>query len=139
MCTQTATLIATRKWQFKMRSLFLAITVVASLMAAMVFLNKMQLWRDTIFHSDQNAVLELPLGDTLQTNQWLTKSKGLSLTLLITDNSKEFLLVQNADNSKTATMLVDGGRFEVLVTDYRFQGPSYRAEYWIRPGKAISP
>jgi hypothetical protein len=36
-------------------------------------------------------------------------------------------------------MIVDGERFEAIVTDYRFRGPSYRAEYWIRPGKKIGP
>lgn len=125
------------KWRFTTRTLFFVISVVAMFMFAIGFLNKLQLWRDTIFHSDQDATLELPLGQAFKANQWITTSKSLSLTFLFTSNSKEFLLVQNSDTTKTATMIVDGERFEAIVTDYRFQSPSYRAEYWIRPGKKI--
>jgi hypothetical protein len=139
MNTPIPTRSTNRKWQFKTRTLFYAIAIVAMFMFAIGYVNRLQLWRDTIFHSDQNATLELPLGETFKANQWITTPKSLSLTFLITSNSKEFLLVQNTDNSKTATMIVDGERFEAIVTDYRFRGPSYRAEYWIRPGKKIGP
>lgn len=125
------------KWRFTNRTLFFVISVVAMFMFAIGFLNRLQLWRDTIFRSDQDATLELPLGQAFKANQWITTSKSLSLTFLFTSNSKEFLLVQNSDTTKTATMIVDGERFEAIVTDYRFQSPSYRAEYWIRPGKKI--
>lgn len=130
-----------RKWQFKTRTLFFAVTFVALLMFAIGFLNRLQLWRDTIFYCDRTAIVEMPRGETFRTNQWAYASKSLSLGLLFTPTPNEFLLIQNKNGAdlKTATMLIDGERFEVIVTETRNHGPAYSAELWIRPGKKKGP
>jgi hypothetical protein len=139
MNTLIAAETAKRKWQFKTRTLFFAVTFVAILMASIGQLNRLQLWWNTIFYCDRNEIVELPLGETFRTNQWSYASKSLSLGLLFTGTPNEFLLIQNGDGSNVATMIVDGERFVVIVTDSRFHGPAYSAELRIRPGKKKGP
>ena len=49
----------------------------------------------------------------------------------------EFHLIINGDSSAVATIQFEGQVHEAIVTDFRFQGPNYRGEYWLRIAKEV--
>lgn len=118
--------------QIGRRGVFVGLALIAITIVGVRWLRT-----DTIFYAESTSVLQLPDGQTLTTNRWMTRNDNLDLVLLTTDQRNEYFIIQDYDNTKVAMLQIGDKEFEAVVTDYRVRGPNYRGEYWLRPGKPV--
>lgn len=116
--------------RFSLRALLVIIAIVALGIVLVSWYRT-----DTIFYSANTATLTLPNGKVVSTNRWYRHDETVDFVLMQTEIKGEFHLMQTIDESKIATITSDGKTYAAVVTYCRFQGPTYRAEIWIRCGE----
>ncbi len=117
---------------FSVRTL-LAIVAIVALSLTLVSWYR----TDTIFYSASTATLTLPNGKVVSTNRWFKHDERVDFVFMQTEIKGEFHLMQTIDESKIATITLDGKTYAAVVTDFVGRSPNYRAEYWIRCGELL--
>lgn len=131
------------RMRFSLRLVLLTVFLVASSIA---------LWKwqrhDTILHCDLNALVKLPSGRTVPTNSWFS-GRDFPFELQPTDNLSEVFIIDRGQNafedidfneSKLATLVVDGNEFLAMVSDSEVDSSTIRnrGEFWVRKGKPVA-
>ena len=92
---------------------------------------------DTIFRSEDQGLIELPNGAIYPLNRWFFSGETIDLDLLATDAKGEYLLVSRNNPANITTIETCDGLYEAVVTRFKFHGPKYKGEFWIRRGNVV--
>lgn len=118
----------------KARRLLLALGTALLLLTLVAAGNQFRFWRDTIFHSTDGGMIELPSGHQPPTNQWLVFPADipeLGFLQMGDGRSGRQHLIQNHDHSHLATLLTSKDAAPAVVTDFYSVGPQGYREFWV--------
>lgn len=122
------------KFRYGMRTLLATCACVAG---------GITIWRyartDTFLHTPSDAILQFPTGDRFLTNRWICVGRG-SIDWVVTDvgyDDGNVVIGHNGDSRDRALLIVDGKRYEAVLTHFVTKLPHYVGEYWLRPGQLV--
>ena len=101
---------------------------------------KLPLWRDAIFHTDDDAVLVMASGAEFPTNRWFVRGDQLRFSILQDNRDGTIIaeyLVENYEKDQKAQLRIGDNEYWAILVRSRFQSSNNHSEWWLKPGDRI--
>lgn len=98
------------------------------------------MWRNVIFHTDDDAILVMASGAEFPTNRWLVRGDQLKFAVLQDNRDGRVIsnyLVENYEEDQKARLRIGGKEYWAILDRSRFQSSSDHEEGWLKPGDRL--
>ncbi len=98
---------------------------------------KLPLWRDAIFHTDNDAVLVMASGAEFPTNRWFVRGDQLRFSIFQDNREGKIVveyLVENYEEDQKARLRIGDSEYWAILVRSRFQSSNNHCEWWLKPG-----